>query len=150
MRFISSSISRYSAILIGASSLFVGFSTSAAQQPASLQKPNVVIFYVDDLGYGDISPNGAIGVSTPNLDALASKGVNFSDAHSTASTCTPSRYSLLTGEHGFRQNAAILPGDAPALIRPGKATLPSMLQKAGYTTGVIGKWHLGLGLEPRC
>ncbi|WP_166425544.1 arylsulfatase [Paraglaciecola sp. 20A4] len=144
MNFINTSISRYYALLMGVSTLVVGFSALAAEQPLQ-KKPNVVIFYVDDLGYGDISPNGAVGVSTPNLDALASKGVSFSDAHSTASTCTPSRYSLLTGEHGFRQNAAILAGDAPALIRPDKATLPGMLQKAGYTTGVIGKWHLGLG-----
>ena len=144
MKLFNTALARYSALLVGCSSLLVGFSTHA-EQSSTAQKPNVIVFYVDDLGYGDISPNGAKGVSTPNLDVLASKGVSFSDAHSTASTCTPSRYSLLTGEHGFRQNAAILAGDAPALIRPGKATLPSMLQKAGYTTGVVGKWHLGLG-----
>ncbi len=108
-------------------------------------KPNVVIFYIDDLGYGDLGSYGAIGVETPSIDSLAQQGVRFTDAHSSAATCTPSRYSLLTGEHGFRNNAAILPGDAPALIRPGKATLPSMLKKAGYQTAVVGKWHLGLG-----
>ncbi|WOH36279.1 sulfatase-like hydrolase/transferase [Thalassotalea fonticola] len=108
-------------------------------------KPNLIIFYIDDLGYGDVSSYGAAGVNTPNIDSLASKGVKFTDAHSTAATCTPSRYSLLTGEHGFRSNAAILPGDAPALIPPGKPTLPRLLKKAGYTTGVVGKWHLGLG-----
>jgi|TARA_B110000902_G_scaffold267086_1_gene358109 arylsulfatase A len=108
-------------------------------------KPNIVIFYIDDLGYGDVGSYGAIGVETPSIDKLAAKGVRFTDAHSSASTCTPSRYSLLTGEHGFRINADILPGDAPALIRPGKATLPAMLKKAGYQTAVVGKWHLGLG-----
>ena len=143
MKLINAYTSRFSALLIGCSALLTGFSVQAEQTTG--QKPNVIVLYVDDLGYGDISPNGAKGVSTPNLDLLASKGVNFSDAHSTAATCTPSRYSLLTGEHGFRQDAAILAGDAPALIRPGKATLPGMLQKAGYATGVIGKWHLGLG-----
>jgi len=108
-------------------------------------KPNLIIFYIDDLGYGDVSSYGATSVKTPNIDELANRGVKFTDAHSTAATCTPSRYSLLTGEHGFRSNAAILPGDAPALIKPGKATLPSLLKKSGYTTGVVGKWHLGLG-----
>jgi len=108
-------------------------------------KPNVVIFYIDDLGYGDLSSYGAQGVKTPEIDRIANNGIRFTDAHSSAATCTPSRYSLLTGEHGFRNNAKILKGDAPALIRPGKATLASMLKKAGYTTGVVGKWHLGLG-----
>ena len=111
----------------------------------SSRLPNIVIFYVDDLGYGDVSSYGAIGVETPNIDRLAANGVRFTDAHSSAATCTPSRYSLLTGEHGFRRNAAILRGDAPLLIPVGKPTLPAMLKRAGYATAVIGKWHLGLG-----
>jgi arylsulfatase A-like enzyme len=108
-------------------------------------KPNIVIFYIDDLGYGDVGSYGAVGVETPNIDRLAENGVRFTDAHSSAATCTPSRYSLLTGEHGFRVEADILEGDAPLLIPPGKPTLPAMLQRAGYTTAVVGKWHLGLG-----
>ena len=108
--------------------------------------PNIIIIYADDLGYGDIGVNGAKGVQTPNIDRLANGGINFTDAHCSASTCTPSRYSLLTGSYAFRRNAAILPGDAPLLIEPEKGTLPSMLQKAGYKTAVVGKWHLGLGL----
>lgn len=111
----------------------------------SKQKPNILIIYVDDLGYGDLGCYGASEVKTPNVDALAKKGIRFTDAHCSASTCTPSRFSLLTGIYAFRNNAAILPGDAPLLISPGKETLPSMLRKAGYATGVIGKWHLGLG-----
>jgi len=113
--------------------------------PENQKKPNIVIFYVDDLGYADVGCYGAIGVETPNVDRLAQNGIRFTDAHSSAATCTPSRYSLLTGRYAFRNNARILPGDAPLLIKTSTLTLPKMLKKAGYKTGVIGKWHLGLG-----
>ncbi|MFV0604237.1 MAG: sulfatase-like hydrolase/transferase [Niabella sp.] len=109
------------------------------------QKPNIIIIYLDDLGYGDLSCYGATSVKTPHVDKLAEGGIRFTDAHCSAATCTPSRYSLLTGSYAFRNKAAILPGDAPLLIRPGTPTIAEMFQKAGYKTGVIGKWHLGLG-----
>jgi arylsulfatase A-like enzyme len=111
----------------------------------TLEHPNVIIIYVDDLGYGDIGINGAIGVKTPNVNKLASKGINFTDAHSSAATCTPSRYSLLTGSYAFRNKAGILDGDAPLIINTETRTIADMLKDAGYTTGIVGKWHLGLG-----
>lgn len=135
--------------LVSISLLFIwGCYMRSADQEVAIEKetlPNIVIFYVDDLGYADLSSYGAKGVLTPHVDALANQGLKFTDAHSTAATCTPSRYSLLTGEYAFRNNAAILPGDAPLLIDTSKMTLPKMLGKAGYNTAVIGKWHLGLG-----
>ncbi|MCJ8163295.1 arylsulfatase [Pontibacter sp. E15-1] len=97
------------------------------------------------MGYGDIGVYGAKGLKTPAIDQLAAEGAQFTDAHCTAATCTPSRYSLLTGSYAFRNKAAVLPGDAPLIIDPQLPTLPKMLQQNGYRTAVIGKWHLGLG-----
>ena len=126
-------------------SFFVFLILSTVKTLAQGIKPNIVIVYVDDLGFGDIGVNGAVGVKTPHVDALAASGINFLDAHATAATCTPSRYSLITGEYAFRNKAAIINGDAPLIIDTEKRTLPDMLKDAGYTTGVVGKWHLGLG-----
>jgi len=112
---------------------------------ANQKKPNILIIYVDDLGYGDISSYGATEVQTPHVDSLASAGIKFTDAHCSSSMCTPSRYALLTGSYAFRRDAAILPGDAPLIINTSNPSIASMLKSVGYTTGVIGKWHLGLG-----
>jgi arylsulfatase A-like enzyme len=109
-------------------------------------RPNIVLIYADDLGYGDVGCYGATEVKTSNLDRLAREGLRFTDGHSAAATCTPSRYAMLTGEYAWRKKGTgILPGDAPLIIEPGRVTLASMLRDAGYATGVVGKWHLGLG-----
>ncbi len=110
--------------------------------------PNVVLIYIDDLGYGDVGCYGAKSVQTPNVDRIASEGCRFTDGHSSAATCTPSRYSLLTGEYAWRhKGTGIAPGDATAIIKPGRITLASTLKSAGYRSSVVGKWHLGLGEE---
>ena len=110
------------------------------------EKPNIIIIYADDLGYGDISCYGAKRISTPNMDLVASQGLRFTNAHCTSATSTPSRYSMLTGEYAWRKRGTgIATGDAPAIITPNRVTLATVLKNAGYTTGVVGKWHLGLG-----
>jgi arylsulfatase A-like enzyme len=115
---------------------------------ASVSKPNIVLIVADDLGFGDLGCYGAKRIKTPNVDRLASQGARFTAAYAPSSTCTPTRYSILTGEYAWRQpvkKTGILDGDAPLCIEPGRVTLPAMLQNAGYKTGVVGKWHLGLG-----
>lgn len=109
------------------------------------EKPNVVIIYGDDVGFGDLGCYGAKLIPTPNLDKLAGEGLRFTDGHCSAATCTPSRFSMLTGIHGFRHKVRILAPDAPMTIKPGMFTLPQLFKKAGYTTAVVGKWHLGIG-----
>jgi arylsulfatase A-like enzyme len=102
--------------------------------------------YADDLGYGDVGCYRGTGIPTPNVDRMAASGLKFLQGYATAATCTPSRYSLLTGSYPWRNpRAEILPGDAPLIIDPATLTLPSMLKRAGYAAGVVGKWHLGLG-----
>ncbi len=137
---------------------FLQYSAAAAAapllgQPAAPRRPNILLIYADDVGYGDLSCYGAKLVKTPHLDRLAAEGVRFSDAHSSAATCTPSRYSLLTGEYSFRMpDAKVLPGDAPALIRPAAPPLPplSAAPATGPPSSANGTlaWRRQRGLEP--
>ena len=115
----------------------------------SADRPNIIFLLADDIGHADLSCYGAKHAKTPNLDRLAAQGCRFTDAHSPASTCTPTRRAFLTGTYSWRQQAgsSIAPGDAPLSIPPGTATVASLLKSAGYRTGVVGKWHLGLGPE---
>lgn len=110
-------------------------------------RPNVVVILADDVGYGDLSCYGATKVQTPNIDRIARDGIRFADAHSPSTVCTPTRYSLMTGEYAFRHapGAGILNGVAPLSIPADKPTLPKLMKLEGYRTGVVGKWHLGLG-----
>lgn len=119
-----------------------------AELPA--RPPNVLVILCDDVGWGDLGSYGATRIRTPNLDALAKDGMRFTDAHASASVCTPTRYSLLTGEYSWRRqavglNKGVSDADATLLIPVGSTTFPSVMKKAGYHTGVIGKWHLGFG-----
>ena len=110
------------------------------------QKPNIVYILADDMGIGDVSaynPNGKI--QTPAIDQLAKEGVRFTDAHTTSSVCTPTRYGLLPGRYNWRSRlkSGVLWGYDTSLLDPNRLTVASFLQKQGYHTGVVGKWHLG-------
>ncbi len=141
--------------------LFAG--SFLAEACAGEAKPNVVVILADDLGYGDPACYGG-QISTPNLDGLAAAGMRFTDAHTSSSVCSPTRYGLLTGRYNWRSKLkhGVLGGLSPRLIEPDRLTIGSLLQAQGYTTAAVGKWHLGmnwvvkpgasvteLGIEPR-
>jgi len=111
-------------------------------------KPNILLILADDLGYGDVGCyNPESRIPTPNLDRLASEGMRFTDAHSPCTVCTPTRYSLMTGQMAFRvpDGGRVFTGaGGPSLIAPDRMTLPKMLQDEGYSTACVGKWHIGL------
>ncbi|MBI1372062.1 MAG: sulfatase-like hydrolase/transferase [Phycisphaera sp.] len=118
----------------------------SARVAGAADKPNIIVIMADDLGFGDISCNGATRVHTPNIDRLASEGLNFTSGYCSASTCTPTRYSFITGRFAFRDpGTGIAPPDATLRIDTKHETIASVLKRAGYATAVIGKWHLGLG-----
>src|SRR5215470_10993400 len=108
------------------------------------KQPNVVIILADVIGYGDFGCYGATKVKTPNVDRLAAEGRRFTDAHTPSAMCTPTRYGLMTGKYAFRNAPVargVLSGIAPLAIDVHQLTLPKIFKQAGYTTGVVGKWH---------
>lgn len=125
-------------IIISILTLFSSFTYAA-------KKPNVIIIYGDDVGYGDLGVLGSKKIPTPNLDQLAAQGLVFTDGHCPASTCSASRFAMLTGQLAHRRNIRILGPTSPLPITSNDYTLPNLFQDAGYKTAVIGKWHLGLG-----
>ncbi len=126
--------------------LFSACSPSKNKDEKEKSNPNILLIYLDDLGYGDVSAYQAGTLQTPNMDRLANGGLRFTNGYASSATCTPSRYALLTGTYPWRnQNAKILPGTAPLIIDTAQMTIPKMLRAQGYETAVIGKWHLGLG-----
>ena len=138
------------------STLFIALGASFLLPPAlqAQQKrtvlgkelPNVIFIYADDLGYGDLECYGATRVQTPNVNRFANEGIRFTQAHATASTSTPSRYAMLTGEYAWcRPDTDIAAGNAKMIIRPEQFTMADLFKAAGYSTAAIGKWHLGLG-----
>jgi arylsulfatase A-like enzyme len=120
----------------------------SATDHGSPSRPNIICILADDLGSGDLSClNPTSAWQTPRLDRLASEGLVCTDAHSTSSVCTPSRYALLTGRYSWRGplKKGVLDGYKPPLIEPGRLTVAELLRQHGYTTAAFGKWHLGVG-----
>jgi arylsulfatase A-like enzyme len=133
---------------ISAIALLVFQMSSTEIQAQKTTKPNIIYILADDLGYGDLAVyNKGSKIATPNLDKLASQGMRFTDAHSTSGVCTPTRYSVMTGRYPWRSKlpVGVMHGYNRPLIENDRATVASMLKKNGYNTGVVGKWHLGLG-----
>jgi arylsulfatase A-like enzyme len=122
--------------------------TAAAAPLEGAKLPNIVFILADDLGYGDLgSYNADSKIPTPNLDRLAAQGMRFTDAHSPSAVCTPTRYGIMTGRYCWRTRLkeGVLWGYSPSLIEPGRLSVPALLKRRGYSTGGVGKWHLGLG-----
>lgn len=127
------------------------FFISLASQLVAAERPNIIYILADDMGYGDVQVlNPERGkILTPHMDRVAAEGMIFTDAHTTSSVCTPTRYSILTGRYNWRTELqkGVLNGYGEPLIPTDRMTVPSFLRDNGYTTAMIGKWHLGLGIS---
>ncbi len=133
-------------ILLALVLIFINACNAPQNEESTQIPPNVVLIYADDLGYGDVGAYGSTEIKTPNIDRLAQGGVRFTNGYASSATCSPSRYALLTGVYPWRnERARILDGTAPLLIATDQMTLPKMFKEVGYHTGIVGKWHLGLG-----
>jgi arylsulfatase A len=124
----------------------IGLMVAGALHAAAPRAPNVIVIMADDLGYGDLSCYGATEFATPHIDRLAAEGIRFTSGYCSASTCTPTRYSFLTGSYAFRRKGTgIAPPNSPLIVPPDTYTIGDLFRAAGYRTAVVGKWHLGLG-----
>ncbi|MES2308572.1 MAG: arylsulfatase [Verrucomicrobiota bacterium] len=133
--------------------LLFNFSPVQAQTRSANHSPNIIVILADDFGWGSLNSYGAPEtlIKTPHIDRLAQEGRRFTDANTTSSVCTPSRYSVLTGRYCWRSSLKFetLDPNAPLLIEPERLTIPSLLKSQGYETAAIGKWHLGFGKEKK-
>lgn len=119
---------------------------ACSSQPEKAKTPNVIVILADDVGYGDLDWNGSETVRTPHVARMAAEGLRLTNAHTVAATSTPARYGLLTGQYPWRrEGTGIAAGNAGMVIRPEQYTMADMFRSAGYATGAVGKWHLGLG-----
>jgi arylsulfatase A len=128
-------------------------SLTAAGEVSGDIKPNILLILADDLGYGDVQCLGGdrSKIATPNLDRLAREGMIFTEAHSSSSVCTPTRYGILTGRYNWRSRlqSGVLDDYSPPLIDRDRLTLPGLLKQYGYTTACMGKWHLGFTVDAK-
>ena len=122
-------------------------SLNSCEVNTKLKNPNIIIIYADDLGYGDVSSYKMGKLNTPNIDKIANQGTRFTSGYSSSATCSPSRYALLTGTYPWRNKKAKILTGANLIIDTSEMTLPKMLKNEGYETGIVGKWHLGLGID---
>ena len=120
---------------------------AVATAAAETKRPNIILFLADDMGFGDLNCYGNPDVSTPNIDRLASEGLKFTDAHSPAAVCQPTRYAILSGRYYGRSAYGRI--QSGIYFRKNEILFPQLLQKAGYNTAAFGKWHLGFGLTER-
>ena len=123
------------------------FFSCKSEQKKYLGSPNIIIIYTDDLGYGDVSAYKKGTLNTPNIDKLANEGIRFNNGYASSATCSPSRYALLTGIYPWRNSRAKIITGGSLIIDTTEMTIPKLLKTKGYHTGIVGKWHLGLGTD---